>query len=141
MRNLLAFLIISILIPLKGISQTSKIDTTITCIPNAQLKQAILLIEEGKVIKQELSLTKQIVKVMEYQLANKDSAINYLQLKGLDWKSLNDKNEQLIINYQKQISNQQENIQFQEKKSEKYRKQRILYTIVAATIGFFITKI
>ena len=137
----MAFLIISILIPLKGISQTSKIDTTITCIPNAQLKQAILLIEEGKVIKQELSLTKQIVKVMQYQLANKDSAINYLQLKGLDWKLLNDKNEQLIINYQKQISNQQENIQLQEKKSEKYRKQRILYTIVAATIGFFITKI
>ena len=141
MKYLLLLLIISILIPLKSISQVSKTDTTVTCIPNAQLKQAIFLIEEGKITKQELTLTKEIIKIMEYQVSNKDSLIAQLTRKTLDWKTLNTKNEEIIINYQKQINNQEQMLQIEGSQSKKYKKQRVLFSIIAASVAFLITSI
>lgn len=51
-----------------GISQTASKDS-VTCIPNKQLRKAIGLIEEGKVQKEELRLTK-------LKIAELDSSIN-----------------------------------------------------------------
>ena len=112
-----------------------------TCIPNAQLKQAIFLIEEGKITKQELTLTKEIIKIMEYQVSNKDSLIAQLTRKTLDWKTLNTKNEEIIINYQKQINNQEQMLQIEGSQSKKYKKQRVLFSIIAASVAFLITSI
>lgn len=103
--------VITILIAFRGISQTS--NDSVTCIPNTQLKLAIVKIEQGKLYKQELEFTNEKVKLLESRIVLKDSVITFLKEKD----SLHDKMmgsyESSIYNYKKIIENLEEKYKLQ----------------------------
>ncbi len=103
--------VITILIAFRGISQTS--NDSVTCIPNSQLKLAIVKIEQGKLYKQELEYTNDKVKLLEGRIVLKDSVIIFLKEKD----SLHDKMmgsyESSIYNYKKIIENLEEKYKLQ----------------------------
>ena len=94
--------VITILTAFRGISQTSN-DST--CLPNSQLKLAIVKIEQGKLVKEELDLTNQKVNLLEGRIVLKDSIITFLREKD----ALNNKMmwsfEDTIDNYKKMLDN------------------------------------
>jgi hypothetical protein len=102
---------ITILIAFHGISQTS--NDSITCLPNSQLKLAIVKIEQGKLYKQELDLTNEKVKVLENSIVLKDSMIIFLR----DKDALNNKMmwsyDDTIDNYKKMIGNLEDKYKLQ----------------------------
>jgi hypothetical protein len=102
---------ITILIAFHGISQSS--NDSITCIPNSQLKSAIVKIEQGKLYKQELDLTNEKVKVLENRIVLKDSMIIFLR----DKDALNNKMmwsyDNTIDNYKKMIGNLEDKYKLQ----------------------------
>jgi hypothetical protein len=104
--------VITILIAFRGISQTS--NDSVTCIPNSQLKLAIVKIEQGKLYKQELEYTNDKVKLLEGRIVLKDSVIIFLKEKD----SLHDK---MMGNYESSIYNYKKII---ENLEEKYKLQR-----------------
>jgi hypothetical protein len=95
--------VITILTAFRGISQTS--NDSVTCLPNSQLKAAIIKIEHGKLLKQELDLTNEKVSLLEGRIVLKDSVITFLKEKD----ALNNKMmwsyEASIDNYKKIIDN------------------------------------
>lgn len=103
--------VITILIAFRGISQTS--NDSVTCLPNSQLKTAIVKIEQGKLYKQELEFTNEKVKLLEGRIVLKDSVITFLKEKD----SLHDKMmgsyESSIYNYKKIIENLEEKYKLQ----------------------------
>jgi len=103
---------ITILIAFQGISQNS--NDSITCLPNSQLKTAIVKIEQGKLYKQELDLTNEKVKYLENRITMKDSVITFLKEKDSLHNKMTWVYEASIDNYKKMIDNLQ----------EKYRLQR-----------------
>jgi hypothetical protein len=78
MKKQIVILIITHLLIFKGISQTSD---SVTCIPNSQLKLAINKIEEGKVMKQELTLINTKVSFLEKSNSTKDVLIKQYEQK------------------------------------------------------------
>ena len=102
---------ITILIAFQGISQSS--NDSITCLPNSQLKLAIVKIEQGKLYKQELDLTNEKVKVLENRIVLKDSVIIFLREKD----ALNNKMmwsyDDTIDNYKKIIGNLEDKYKLQ----------------------------
>lgn len=111
--------VITILIAFRGISQTS--NDSVTCIPNTQLKLAIVKIEQGKLYKQELEFTNEKVKLLEGRIVLKDSVITFLKEKD----SLHDKMmgsyESSIYNYKKIIENLEEKYKLQRSISRKQK--------------------
>lgn len=103
---------ITILIALRGISQTS--NDSVTCIPNSQLKVAIVKIEQGKIYKEELDATNQKVKYLENRIVLKDSVITFYKERDSLHNKMTWIYESSIDNYKKIIDNLQ----------EKYRMQR-----------------
>lgn len=103
MKKLTILFVITILIAFRGISQTS--NDSVTCIPNSQLKLAIVKIEQGKLVKQELDLTNEKVNLLEGRLVLKDSVITFLKEKD----ALNNKMmwsyEATIANYKTIVDN------------------------------------
>jgi len=95
--------VITILTAFRGISQTS--NDSITCLPNSQLKAAIVKIEQGKIVKQELDFTNEKVSLLETRIVLKDSIITFLREKD----ALNNKMmwsfEDTIDNYKKIVDN------------------------------------
>jgi hypothetical protein len=97
----------------QGISQTSD---SVTCIPNVQLRKAINLIENAKVIQEELELTKQRDSFLERRIILKDSIILKYGIKEINWKRMD-------ANYQKQIENDKQYQANTQKIFEQQRKQ------------------
>jgi hypothetical protein len=96
MKKLKIILIILILLNLKATSQTAY--DSITCLPNSSLKTAINRIEEGKVAKKELDLSKDKIQVLTDLVAKSDSTISYLQKKDTI-------NQKIIGGYKEAIKN------------------------------------
>lgn len=95
----------------QGISQTSD---SVTCIPNVQLRKAINLIENAKVVKEELEDTKQINILLNKRIQLKDSIILKYGIKEINWKRMD-------VSYQKQIENDK---QYQENTQKIFEQQR-----------------
>ncbi len=95
--------VITILIAFRGISQTS--NDSVTCIPNSQLKLAIVKIEQGKLVKQELDLTYEKVNLLEGRIVLKDSVITFLKEKNALHEKMMWSYEATIDNYKKIIDN------------------------------------
>lgn len=102
---------ITILIAFHGISQNS--NDSITCLPNSQLKTAIVKIEQGKLYKQELDLTNEKVKYLENRILMKDSVITFLKEKDSLHNKMTWIYEASIDNYKKIIDNIQEKYKLQ----------------------------
>lgn len=111
--------IITILTAFRGISQTS--NDSVTCLPNSQLKAAIVKIEQGKIVKQELDLTNQKVNLLEGRIVLKDSIITFLREKD----ALNNKMmwsfEDTIDNYKKVIENLEQKYKLQRSVSRRQK--------------------
>jgi hypothetical protein len=102
---------ITILIALPGISQTS--NDSVTCIPNYQLKIAIVKIEQGKLIKEELNYVNEKVKLLEERIFLKDSIITFLREKDVLYSKMMWSYDDSIDNYKKIIDNLQEQYKIQ----------------------------
>jgi hypothetical protein len=114
----------------QGISQTSD---SVTCIPNVQLRKAINLIENAKVVKEELEDTKQINILLNKRIQLKDSIILKYGIKEINWKRIDS-------NYQKQIENDnnyQKNTQkiFEIQRSQIRRQKWSKWAMLVAGVG------
>ena len=81
----------------KGISQNSS--DSVTCIPNTQLRKAINLIENGKVVKKELELSNERTVLLEYRISTKDSIISQYVKKEDNWKKIDANYKTQIFHY------------------------------------------
>lgn len=95
--------VITILTAFRGISQTS--NDSVTCLPNSQLKAAIVKIEQGKLYKQELDLTNDKVNQLEGRILLKDSIITFLKEKNGLHEKMMWSYEATIDNYKKIVDN------------------------------------
>jgi len=122
-------LTLSLAVKLSGISQTSD---SVTCLPNSQLKKAINLIEQGKVHKEELELSKKKIQTLEEFLTHKDKIINEYKKKDSLSQGVISSYEQAVINFQAQVKNAETINKLQKKiiNKQKFRK------VVALALGF-----
>jgi len=105
----------------KGISQIASDSTKI---PNWQLKRAINVIENGKVAKQELFLTKDKVKLQDSLLILKDSTINVYATKDTIYNNSIVAYKRALKNLQQSLNNSEAivNLQNITIRKEKYKK-------------------
>jgi hypothetical protein len=97
----------------KSISQN--LNDSVTCIPNTQLRIAINLIEKGKVTREELDSTKQLVNYLNKRITTKDSLLYRYGQKDQVWKKIDDNNKLKINNLNEVISNSNKIIDIQSK--------------------------
>jgi hypothetical protein len=138
MKQLIITLITLTLWTSKGISQNS--NDSVTCIPNIQLRKAINLIETGKVVKQELELTKERSVVLEYRIATKDSIISQFELKDSNWKKIDANYKQQIFNYENYTKNTQRIFEEQRKQIRGLKFKKWLGILAGFGIGYVIAK-
>ena len=87
----------------KGISQTASTSDSLTTIPTAQLKKAINIIENAKVMKEELKITSHKILVMDSLLITKDKKI-------VEYKAKDTLNDMVIKNYKDVVLNLSKNV-------------------------------
>jgi hypothetical protein len=87
----------------KGISQTASTSDSLTTIPTAQLKKAINIIENAKVMKEELGITKHKILVMDSLLITKDNKI-------VEYKTKDTLNNKIIGSYKEIVLNLNKNL-------------------------------
>jgi hypothetical protein len=122
----------------KGISQNS--NDSVTCIPNSQLRRAITIIENGKVVKQELELTKERSVWLEYRISTKDSIISQYQQKEDNWKKIDSNYKSRISNYQQYTKNAQTIFEEQRKQIRGLKFKKWLGILAGFGIGYVIAK-
>lgn len=122
----------------KGISQNST--DSVTCIPNSQLRRAITIIENGKVVKQELELTKERTVWLEYRISTKDSVISQYQQKEDNWKKIDANYKSRINNYQQYTKNTQKIFEEQRKQIRGLKFKKWLGILAGFSIGYVIAK-
>lgn len=122
----------------KGISQNST--DSVTCIPNSQLRRAITIIENGKVVKQELELTKERSVWLEYRISTKDSVISQYQQKEDNWKKIDANYKSRINNYQQYTKNTQKIFEEQRKQIRGLKFKKWLGILAGFGIGYVIAK-
>lgn len=82
----------------KGISQTVLTSDSITCIPTIQLKKAINIIEQAKVMKEELYLK-------DHKLFSMDSLLRIKDSKVSEYQRKDSTNARIILAYKDIVSN------------------------------------
>ena len=122
----------------KGITQNS--NDSVTCIPNSQLRRAITIIENGKVVKQELELTKERSVWLEYRISTKDSVISQYQQKEDNWKKIDANYKSRINNYQQYTKNTQKIFEEQRKQIRGLKFKKWLGILAGFGIGYVIAK-
>ncbi len=97
-------MIIITLPTLQGISQTVSItDTSITCLPNVQLRKMMRLNEIRKIQEKELDLVKEEVGLLEQKITIKDSAINFYEKRNKTSDEIISKYDSSVVNLSSQI--------------------------------------
>ena len=138
MKKQITMLLITLLTAYQGISQTSS--DSVTCLPNAQLKKAINLIEKGKVVEEELVATKELLKNSETRLSLKDSIIGKYQLSEKEYKSLVTNFEQNLNNDKRIIYNLETQIKLSKKIARRQKLSKYIVGILGVSIGYLIAK-
>jgi DNA-binding XRE family transcriptional regulator len=131
-------LTILVLTKSQGISQIYR--DSVTSIPNSKLRKAINLIEEGKVVKEELKLSKENIKFLEHRIEVKDSIIYRYATKDLFWKQLDSNNKLEITNYKKVIANTNQMFDIQTKNLKKQKRLGFVKLAFGVLVGLFIAK-
>ena len=131
-------LLITLLTAYQGISQTSS--DSVTCIPNAQLKKAINLIEKGKVVEEELVVTKELLKNSETRLSVKDSIIGKYQLSENQYKAFVKNLEENVKNDSRIIYNLNTQIKLTQKIARRQKLSKYIVGILGVGIGYLIAK-
>ena len=129
---------ILILFKFQAISQIAS--DSVTCIPNIQLRKAINLIEKGKVVEEELKLTKEREKYLENRLVIKDSIIYHYATKEQYFKKL-DSNYQIELGNLKQVVfNDKLIYNLQSSKIIGLKRKKWLFLAVGSLTTYLITK-
>ena len=131
-------LTILVLTKSQGISQIYR--DSVTSIPNSKLRKAINLIEEGKVVKEELKLSKENIKFLEHRIEVKDSIIYRYATKDLFWKQVDSNNKLEIVNYKKVIANTNQIFDIQTKNLKKQKKLGVAKFALGILVGYAITR-
>ena len=137
MKKLIIILLTITLTASEGISQTSS-DTI--CLPIAQLKKAINKIEEGKVVAEELSLTKNSLAVANQRIALKDSIIQKFEIKGNAYEATLFNYQQININLESIIQNYKKEVSLQRKLIRRQKLSKWLAGGLGLAVGFLISK-
>lgn len=95
---------IFLLLTLLSISQTPS--DSITCLPNSKLRKAIKEIENCKLVKEELELTKKGVVILEKRIATKDSIIVTHEAKDSIYKIRCSNYDEMVANLKEQVKNE-----------------------------------
>jgi hypothetical protein len=127
-----------VLMTSEGISQN--LNDSVTCIPNEQLRKAINLIEQGKITKEELDSTKQLVLYLNKRINTKDSILIRYGQKDQYWKKIDGVNKEKIGNLNQVISNQNKVIEIKDYTIRKQKKIGIMKLLLGVALGFFIAK-
>ena len=122
----------------KSISQNS--NDSVTCIPNTQLRLAINLIEKGKITKEELDSTNQLVIYLNKRITTKDSLLYRYGQKDQVWKKIDDNNKLKINNLNEVISNSNTIIGIQSKSIKRSKFAKITMLMLGLATGILITK-
>ncbi len=122
----------------KGISQNYK--DSVTCIPNTQLRKAINLIENGKVLKKELELVTERTVVLEYRISTKDSIITEYLKKENNWEKLDANYKKQLSNYDNYAKNTQRIFEEQRKQIRGLKFKKWLGILAGFGIGYVIAK-
>jgi hypothetical protein len=138
MKKQLITLTTTLLIASSCISQTSS-DTTVS-LPITQLKKAINLIEKGKVMEQELILSKESIAILESRIVAKDSIYNLFKLKEQSYLSIFDNLKKNISNSDEIISNLENQLKLEGKRLKRQKLSKWAALITGLSIGFIITK-
>jgi hypothetical protein len=126
------------LIALSSISQTS--NDSLICIPNSQLKKAIVLIEKGKVVEYELSITKDKIDIFQNIIKVKDSVIKIYQDKEVGYKNIVQNQTNIISSSNQIITNLEKNVKLNAKLIRRQKYKKWIVGIIGIGIGIFITK-
>jgi len=119
----------------KGISQIAYDSIKI---PSVHLKKAINIIENGKVIKQELALTQSKSKTQDSFLATKDIIINAYAKKDSIYNKSIEAYKAAAINFQEIIKNQEQAFDIQQGLLRKEKRKKFIYLPIGILIGFAI---
>ena len=126
------------LIASEGISQTS--NDSLVCIPQTQLKKAIVAIERGKVTQEELTLTQQKLELSEKRIFLKDSVIGELKKKNDFHLGMISSYETTIQNNTKQIGNLQQINVLQKKQTRREKYKKWIVGVLGISLGYLISK-
>ena len=135
MQKLFITLIILMTLQFKGISQIAYDSIKI---PSVHLKKAINIIENGKVIKQELALTQSKSKTQDSLLATKDIIINAYAKKDSIYNKSIESYKIAAINFQEIIKNQEQVFDIQQGLLRKEKRKKFIYLPIGILIGFAI---
>lgn len=138
MKKLLIILTILVLNNLKATSQI--VSDSTTAIPNYQLRKAINIIEKGKLVQQELDLTKEKVNLLNDRIVKKDSVIYNFSMKEVVWNKFY-KNYQIENkNNQEFQANSQKIFEKQELSVKRNKKYKWLFLGLGLGLGLFLHK-
>ena len=138
MKKLIITLIILILWTSKGTSQS--LNDSVTLIPNYQLRKAINLIENGKILKRELDLSNERYVLLEYRVSVKDSIIKEFQIKESNWIKIDLNYRSQIENYKRYTTNSQNIFQQQRKRIRGLQLKKWVGILAGVGIGYVIAK-
>jgi hypothetical protein len=128
---------ITLLIALKGISQTSS-DTT--CLPNTQLKKVINRLETCKVIEEELNTTKEQVVLLNKRVSLKDSIINRHELQGRTYAQIIDNYTRNVNNLENVVSNLKVEVNLQRRAIRRQKLTKWISGLIGIGVGVLISK-
>ena len=126
------------LIASQGISQSS--NDSLVCIPQTQLKKAIVAIERGKVTQEELTLTQQKLELSDKRIFLKDSVITELKKKNDFHLGMISSYESTIQNNTKQIGNLQQINVLQKKQTRREKYKKWIVGVLGISLGYLIAK-
>jgi len=138
MKKLTLTLSIIMLIASQGISQSS--NDSLVCIPQTQLKKAIVAIERGKVTQEELTLTQQKLELSDKRIFLKDSVITELKKKNDLNLGIISSYESTIQNNNKQIGNLQQINTIQKKQTRREKYKKWIVGFLGISLGYLISK-
>lgn len=125
------------LIALGGISQTSN-DTI--CLPIADAKKAIVLIEKGKVVQEELDLTKKSLELSNSRIQVKDSLINLFLVKEQAYKSIFENYKKSIANSEEVVANLEKSLTLERRRARRQGLMKWVGMAAGFGIGYLIVK-
>ena len=137
MKRLITTLIVLVLMKSQVISQTY--DSS-TLIPNSQLRKAINLIENGKIVQEELTLTKEREKYLENRLKIKDSILFHFATKEQYYKKIDSNYKIEIGNFKQVISNDKLIYNLQSSKIVGLKRKKWLFLAIGSLTTYLITK-
>ena len=130
-------LLILTLLTYAGISQTAY-DSTL--LPNSQLRKAINIIEECKVVKKELALEKQKTKLLDSVIVSKDSTIAAYKKMEAASEKIETFYKSAVNNLNMTIANQELKYTLQGGLYDIEKKKKWLFLAAGLLAGFIIAK-